>query len=379
MPKPTLSIATERPIATLIAYQRLWPSNRRYPGIAHDWHGSAWVAFKLADAGLPVPGAVFAAVDRRLTNELGSANGTEYFGAFLGCTAAAVIAGYAVRQGIVSRAIARQAYRRVANAMAHSPEWDVQMGLAGALLGLAEIAAVEPSVLGEVRPTRPAARLLAVLDELCKRPPHGWLTGMAHGLAGAIVAAETCGALGWCRISTTRRQRWIDALVRCAIAMPDGAVLWPMMAGAPDLGRQSWCAGTPGIALALLQCFRLTREPAYLDFARAALDGVQALSRKPLPSRTLCCGNAGFRHIFLEAHCVTGEPGWLSLAAVEARYSSTTRRRPRLGLFQGELGIAYLAERRRQPHALPLPGLGPSSASPDASAPERRIDAAVAE
>jgi len=352
----------------LITHQRLWPSNRRYPGIGHGWHGSAWVAFKLADAGLLVPGTVFEAIDRRLTDDLGSAGDTEHFGAFLGCTATAVIAGYAVRQGIVSRALARQAYRRVADAVACGQTWDVQMGLAGALLGLAEISAVEPSVLRDVPPTRPAARLLAVLDELCKLPPRGLPTGMAHGLAGAVVAVETCGALGWCRISTTVRQRWIDALVRCAVAMPDGAVLWPMMAGARSLGRQSWCAGTPGVALALLQCFRLTREPAYLDFARCALDGMQALSRKLLPSRTLCCGNAGFRHIFLEAHCVTGEPGWLSLATREARYSPTARRRPRLSLLQGELGIAYLMERRRQPHALPLPGLGPSSASPSAPA-----------
>ncbi|HEU4731994.1 MAG TPA: lanthionine synthetase LanC family protein, partial [Kofleriaceae bacterium] len=207
-----------------------------------------------------------------------------------------------------------------------------------------------------------ATRLLAKTDALCELPPHGWQTGMAHGPAGAIVALETCGALGWCRITNRRRQRWIDALSRCAVAGTDGALLWPTIAGQRELGLQSWCAGTPGIALALLQCYRLTREPAYLEFARGALDGVKVLSNKMFFSKTLCCGNAGYRHIFIEAYRITGEPEWLEHAARKARYSPGARPRPRLGLHQGELGIAYLAERLAKPLGYPFPALGASSA-----------------
>jgi hypothetical protein len=152
------------------------------------------------------------------------------------------------------------------------------MGLSGALLAFAEIAAVEPGALRDVQPDRLVGRLLATVDALCALPPRGWQTGMAHGPPGAIIALESCRASGWCRITTRRRQRWIDALSRSAMAGMDGCLYWPAIAGEQDLALQSWCAGTPGIALALLQCFRLTSEPAYLEFARGALEGMKVLS-----------------------------------------------------------------------------------------------------
>ena len=50
--------ALSKPIArsatTLISHQHLWPRNRKLPGLAHGWQGSAWVAFKLAGAGHPI-------------------------------------------------------------------------------------------------------------------------------------------------------------------------------------------------------------------------------------------------------------------------------------------------------------------------------------
>lgn len=235
------------------------------------------------------------------------------------------------------------------------------MGLGGAVLAFAEIAAVEPGALRDFQPRRLVAPLLASVDALCKLPPRGWPTGMAHGLAGGIVAIESCGASGWCRITTQRRQRWLDALSRCAVAAAGGALLWPMVAGQQDLGLQSWCAGTPGIALAMLECFRLTREPVYLEIARGALEGMEVLSSKRFSSRTLCCGNAGYRHIFLEAYRITREATWVERASRAARYATSTTPRPALGLHQGELGIAYLAERLANPLACPFPALGGSS------------------
>jgi len=185
---------------------------------------------------------------------------------------------------------------------------------------------------------------------------------MAHGLAGAIVASESCGASGWCRITNKRRQRWLDALSVCAMAAANGALVWPAMAGATRLGLQSWCAGTPGVALALLECFRLTRQAAYLELARGALEGMRLVSRRVFFSNTLCCGNAGYRHIFLEAYRIMGEAAWVDQASRVPRFSPSARPRPRLGLHQGELGIAYLAERIARPLSYPLPALGASSA-----------------
>jgi len=240
------------------------------------------------------------------------------------------------------------------------------MGLGGALLAFTEIAAVEPEALRDVRPRPLATRLLSTMDTLCALPPRGWPTGMAHGPAGVMVALEACGAIGWCRITDEHRQRWLDALAACAMADAEGALFWPSMAGERELRLQSWCSGTPGIALALLQCFRLTGEAAYLEAARGALEAMKALSRKVFYSDSLCCGRAGFRHIFLEAYRITGEAQWLAHASRKGRLSMTPR--ARRCLLQGELGVAYLAGRAARPDAYPLPGLGATSATSAAAA-----------
>jgi hypothetical protein len=374
MPRLARSRLNARSARALIARPRQWPSSRRYPGIANGWQGAAWVAFKLAGAGMAVPDRVFASIDQRLAIELesGRAGGsstaiadraprTRHVGAMIGCAADAVIAAYAVRQGASRPALARAACKRVASAAGKSAAWDLHLGLAGALLAFTEIAAVEPRALRDVRPRRLVARLLSTVDALCAQPPRGWQTGMAHGPAGAMLALEACGAAGWCRLTDEHRQRWLDALSACALAGAHGALFWPSIAGERELKLQSWCSGTPGIALALLQCFRLSGETAYLDAARGALEGMKVLSSKLYVSDTLCCGRAGIRHIFLEAHRITGEAQWLEHGS-RAQLSPSVTPRPRRCLLQGGLGLAYLADRAARPDAYPLPGLGASSA-----------------
>jgi hypothetical protein len=354
--------STARSTVTLVSRQQLWPRNRTYPGLANGWQGTAWVAFKLAGGDVPLPERIFEAIARRVAREVEQAPGTQHVGALIGCAADAVIAAYAARRGSASKALAQVACEKVVSAVStQRPAWDVHMGIAGSLLAFAEIAVIEPGALRDVQPGRMVGQLRASVDTLCESPALGWPTGMAHGLAGAIMALESCGASGWCRITSKRRQRWLDALTRCALAAANGALLWPSMAGAPRLGLQSWCAGTPGVALALLACFRLTREPAYLELARGALEGMRLLSGRAFFSNTLCCGNAGYRHIFLEASLITGDRAWVAEASRAARFSPAARPRPRLGLHQGELGIAYLAERLAKPQAYPLPALGASS------------------
>jgi Lanthionine synthetase C-like protein len=363
-----------RSTLALIAQRRLWPSHRTYPGIAHDWQGTAWVAFQLAAAGADIPVRVFDEVGRRVAAALeappaarDAGRSPPRIGAMIGGAADAVVAAYAARLGVVRPALARAATRRAAAMARQSPLWDVHMGLSGTLLALLEIEAVAPHALGDVQPRRLADRLLAQMDALCALPPHGWPTGMAHGPVGAIMALEACGVAGWCRITTAHRQRWLDLLSRTALAPEDGGLMWPTIAGAAQLGMQSWCAGTPGIALALLQCFRLSHEPVYLEVAREALAGTATLFARPFHSPTLCCGSAGYRHIFVEAYRVTGEDAWLALAARQPRLARSARPWSRLGLHQGELGAAYLADRLANPAALPLPALGASSVAGVAS------------
>lgn len=355
--------STARSTVALVSRPQRWPRNRTHPGLANGWQGAAWVAFKLAGADVPLPERIFEAIARRVAGELGEAPRTHHVGALIGCAADAVIAAYAARRGSASNALAQVACEKVVSAVSTGrPAWDVHMGLAGSLLAFSEIAVVEPGALLHVQPRHMVGQLRASVDTLCELPALGWPTGMAHGLAGAIMALESCGASGWCRITSKRRQRWLDALARCALAAANGALLWPRTAGAPHLGLQSWCAGTPGVALALLTCFRLTREPAYLELARGALGGMRLLSGRAFFSNTLCCGNAGYRHIFLEAAVITGDRAWLTQASRAPRFSTAATPRPRLGLHQGELGIAYLEERLAKPQAYPLPALGASSA-----------------
>jgi hypothetical protein len=99
----------------------------------------------------------------------------------------------------------------------------------------------------------------------------------------------------------------------------------------------------------------------YLEVAREALAGTTTLFARPFHSRTLCCGSAGYRHIFVEAYRVTGEDTWLALAARQPRLARSAVPWSRLGLHQGELGAAYLDDRLADPAALPLPALGASS------------------
>ena len=344
----------------MIARQRLWPSSRRYPGLANGWHGAAWVAFKLAAAGIAVPPDAFESIGRRLADD-SARPPDDHIGAMIGCSAGAVIAAYAARHGLVAKPVARRACRHVLSMARNHRAWDVHMGLSGTLLALLEIDAVEPGALRDAQPRRMAERLRDTVDALCTLPARGWQTGMAHGPAGAILALESCGAAGWCRITNQHRQRWLDLLSGSAMAAADGALYWPAIAGEDRLGLQSWCAGTPGVALALLQCFRLTRRPVYLEVARAALAAMKSLAGNVFASTTLCCGSAGYRHIFLEAYRITHEAEWLAQASRADRSSSAVKLRPRRGLHQGELGIAYLAERLARPHACPFPALGVSS------------------
>src|SRR5690349_14474233 len=159
MPRPHISNPSPRPAMTLVSRRTLWPSSRKYPGIANGWHGAAWVAFKLAGVGTPVPHRVFDAVGRRLAADLGGAARTGHVGAFIGGAADAVIAAYAARHGVASAEVARQACNAAVAAADRSGAWDVHMGLAGTLLALGEIAAIAPAALRDVPTRRLAARL----------------------------------------------------------------------------------------------------------------------------------------------------------------------------------------------------------------------------
>ncbi|HEU4727437.1 MAG TPA: hypothetical protein VFT22_06105, partial [Kofleriaceae bacterium] len=128
MKRPALSSSTARSALTLVSRQHLWPANRRHPGIANGWQGSAWVAFKLASAGVAVPERVFESIGRHLAVELEQDPRPGYLGAMIGCAADAVVAAYAVSRGVARAAVARAACRRVLSVSRTSQAWDLHMG-----------------------------------------------------------------------------------------------------------------------------------------------------------------------------------------------------------------------------------------------------------
>jgi hypothetical protein len=191
------------------------------------------------------------------------------------------------------------------------------------------------------------------------RRPGGWTTGMAHGLAGAMLALECGVARGFFGVPRGARQRHLAALVAAGMQDAQGAMFWPQLAGDRAWGLQSWCHGTPGVTLALLALHAMTGEHAYRELADAGLAGMQWLVDRAPRGATLCCGGAGFGQIFIEAYRITRRAKWLDAARPFARGGAGLRARC---LFKGSLGPLYLGLRLGEPLRYPMPGLGPLSA-----------------
>lgn len=339
-----------------------WPRNRRYPGLANSWQGAAWIVFQRERAGHPVPDRLGRSISRRLELEMTLPVPNGYCSLFHGCAAEPLLATYAARLGLAEVSLLHRAQARLSDLSRHSRQWDLHLGAAGALLACSEMETILPGSVPGALANRLGARLRAVLDERFRPGTAGWPTGLAHGLAGALLALESAARDGHVRWPKGSRQRSLDALAGAAASTRNGELLWPEVAGGTGLGVQSWCQGTPGVTLALLALHRLTGEDAYGELARDGLAGMELLVDKVGTNPTLCCGRTGFGHIFVEAYRLTRQRKWLALARRVARTVSPVFRPHRRNLHKGTLGVAYLHQRAAEPLAYPMPGLGAQSA-----------------
>jgi hypothetical protein len=331
-----------------------WPGDsRRYPGIAHGWQGAAWVRFQ-QDA--PVSTRLGASIARRI--EADASAGSDRISMFIGSASSALIAAYGVRSGAVSRGTLRRACARLAGAARRSRRWDVNLGAAGALLACSEMETVLPGSAPRALLPVLRDRVVAAADAMTRRRG-GWSTGMAHGLAGAMLALEAGAACGFFTLRQRTRQRHLAALVGAGMQSERGAMFWPQRAGDQAWGLQSWCHGTPGVTLALLALHGLTGEAAYGELAQAGLTGMAWLVGRAPRDATLCCGGAGFGQIFIEAFRMTRRTRWLDAARPLADAGTSLRSRC---LFKGALGLVYLDLRLRDPLRYAMPGLGLLSA-----------------
>ena len=285
----------------------------------------------------------------------------DYCSLLIGCAAEAVLAAYAVRSALAGELLLKSACDRLAEVSHHSRQWDVNLGAAGALLACSEMEAVLPGAAPGALEKRLGIAVLAVMEEIFRPGTAGWYTGMAHGLAGAMLAIEAGARRGTVRLPHASRQRYVDALAGAARRTSNGGLLWPEVAEENDVGLQSWCHGTPGVTLALLALHRVTEETAYLELALGGLAAMELLVDAGGSDPTLCCGRTGLGHIFLEGFRLTEEPRWHAAA----RRLAETARPPfcphRRSLFKGTLGWTYLHQRLEEPLAYSMPGLGAQS------------------
>lgn len=349
-----------------------WPRSRRFPGLAHGWQGAAWIVFQHARAGHSIPTRTGARIARRLESEMAKPVPNGYCSLLIGCAAEAVLAAYAVRSALAEDRLLEHACQRLADVSRHSGQWDVNLGAAGALLACSEMEAVLPGAAPGALVKRLGISVLAVMKEIFRPGTAGWYSGMAHGLAGAMLAIETGVRRGAVRLSQASRQRFVDALAGAALGTGNGGLLWPEVAGETDLGLQSWCHGTPGVTLALLALHQVTEEAAYRQLALRGLSGMALLADAGGSNQTLCCGRAGLGHVFVEGFRLTGETRWLEAARRLALACTPLFRPQRLDLFKGTLGLTYLHQRVARPFAYPMPGLGALSGDGPALAESSR-------
>ncbi len=188
--------------------------------------------------------------------------------------------------------------------------------------------------LPDPRAARLVANLVARLDEAAVNDDEGarWLTrpetlhaaarrrhsrpyinlGAAHGQAGVIAFLARAHAAGIeaersFRLATNA-VRWLEAR---AASGAGGRYLPTLLdeGGAPVMGMETWCNGTPGAAAALLVAAECCDEPSWrdlaLDLARDA--ALRARNLESRPDASLCHGAAGEALLWHGFHRATGE------------------------------------------------------------------------
>jgi serine/threonine-protein kinase len=236
--------------------------------------------------------------------------------------------------------------------VATEPRIELGQGIAGALLGAAQLLECAPPEL--VTPRRTlltfgralAQRLdaaLPALEGFPSRPGPLQNSGIVHGWGGVLYAL-----LRWQRAEGVALTHGAaGALVRlCRLAEPRGrGVQFPHVSGT---GRHhdipGWCNGPSGLVHLWVLAAQVTGHRRYEAMAeRCGWSAWEAADRMP----DLCCGLAGRSYALLALHRMSGQAAWLG----RARELQQRAARPfprgasgRLSLYKGALGAAVLEQ-----------------------------------
>jgi serine/threonine-protein kinase len=328
----------------------------RYPGLAHGWEGTAWTTLQRIRIGAVAPRGFVPRLARRLA---ATVDGDRDAGPaqLIGIGGAAVVAVLAVEHEQRLASLAKRAVERWTATTCDPARDDVILGHPGALLALGELVDLAPRFRPPRRFVARAYRrtLAAVRRMVDSDRPH--YLGLAHGLAGLLLAAECAVARLGRRRDDALVSRAVDRLANARVIAPGVGTLWtPTTEQRLDQLARGWCHGTPGIALALSLCHALSGDRSY---AQLFDEAAPTLALPGASDLTFCCGRAGRAQILVELYRQRGESRWLDAAravAVEPARARLGCGNPR-GFNQGSLGLAYLNARLAAP-SLPLPATG---------------------
>lgn len=243
----------------------------------------------------------------------------------------------------------------------HCDNPELAFGRAGTLLGCA--------LLAEAQWSKRSTQALAIgaLGDRTMRGVIDWMSrqgsiatcssltnlGMAHGWAGLCYASAR-----WCLLTgvdapsgVTQR---LEELAACA--EPSGrGVRWKWVDGAASM--PGWCNGGAGFVHLWTAAYDLLRSDRFLEVAElAAWEAWEHTNRAP----SLCCGLTGRAYALLNLFRHTGDPVWLD----RAHHLATEAARRTLdgddsefpdSLFKGVLGVTLLAADLARPAEARMP------------------------
>jgi len=199
------------------------------------------------------------------------------------------------------------------------------------------------------------------------------LTGLSHGAGGVALALfELAAVTGDARFTDAAErgvayeQRWFSPRHR---NWPDFREL-PLDAPETQWGYSAtWCHGAPGVALARLRAWELTKRPEYREQAEIALNTTAGTIQTATPgaeSWCLCHGTAGNADVLLVAAERLGDASWRDRVAPAAARGVATYEQSGLpwppgvtggidnpSLMLGSAGTGWFYLRLAAPDAVP--------------------------
>lgn len=335
-----------------------WARAPGAPGLAGGWEGVAWAHLQLG-----VSSTVLRGIQKRLEGPFVQTGKRAYCSGMIGLSARPVLAALVARRDSTFAPRAKEVVRAWARYLDRPDlERDLMWGTAGALLSATELEPLLPGSIG-----RPVVRKLhaeterAARSELRRaRKGERVYLGLSHGLAGYLLALETSSAVFGTKLEPALREGILSVLFAERYEAPGEAAMWPSTVSGDPIGIHGWCHGAPGIGLACLAGYALTKRSDYRKLAKMALAAAASFRSSHY---SFCCGSFGKAQVLVEGHRVLGDARYLVAAKrVFQEGCSTMRRekRPFHSFHQGTSGRLYL-ERRLQDTRLPLLGLGPLS------------------